>query len=141
MISKDANKEMDATEILKLKTSRAKISLALEQANKSIAIQGERVKKSNEKIVVLKTNMKKLEFFKKQYIIDLDKINHFVSHLVRNPISQLVGISKLLRVQKNSVGEVKQMVVLIGTSASKLDSFTRKLTVLLKRIRIRSSTR
>lgn len=141
MIQKDANKGIDGMEILKLRNSHVEMSLALQYANKSIAVQGEKLREGNEQIVVLKTDIKMLESFKRKYIVDLDKINHFVSHLVRTPISQLVGISKLLRFQKNSVGDVKQMVVMIGTSASKLDSFTKKLTALIKKIRIRSSPR
>ncbi|RYE58630.1 MAG: hypothetical protein EOP48_03110 [Sphingobacteriales bacterium] len=62
---------------------------------------------------------------------------YLISHRVRQPICQIVGISNLLETP-NSVEEVKKMLAYVKASALSLDMFTKDLTEMIKKLKKKS---
>ncbi|MGF1924821.1 MAG: hypothetical protein ACQUHE_11635 [Bacteroidia bacterium] len=109
-------------------------------ANEELVFQNNEKEDRATELVAINADLKKAERYQKQYIKGLEKMMYLISHRVRQPISQIVGISNLLQSPQNSDEEVKQMVGHVKTSASRLDIFTRDLTNLIKKLAQRHSS-
>lgn len=103
-------------------------------ANKELAFQTLEKEERAMELLAVNSDLKKAEQYQKLYMKGLTQLIFFISHRVRQPISQIVGISNLLQSSKNSDEDVKQMVGHVKTSASRLDIFTRHLTKLITKL-------
>lgn len=74
------------------------------------------------------TQRKRIELDKEQYILELEKLLYKISHEVRHPVVQILGISELLDRSLVPEEEINTMVESIKQSAIILDSYTRDLT-------------
>lgn len=109
-------------------------------ANEELVYQNNEKEDRATELIAINADLKKAEKYQKQYIKGLEKMMYLISHRVRQPISQIVGISNLLQSPQNSDEEVKQMVKHVRTSASRLDSFTRDLTNLIEKLSYKHSS-
>lgn len=103
-------------------------------ANEELVVQNNEKEERAIELIAINADLKRAEKYQKQYIKGLEKMMYLISHRVRQPISQIVGISNLLQSPQNSDEDVKQMVGHVKTSASRLDVFTKDLTKLIKKL-------
>lgn len=106
-------------------------------ANEELAYQNSQKEDRALELIAINLNLKKAESYQKQYIKGLEKMMYLISHCVRQPICQIVGISNLLETP-NSVDEVKKMVGYVKASAASLDTFTKDLTKIMKKLKDKS---
>ncbi|MEJ5995934.1 hypothetical protein WG904_16010 [Pedobacter sp. Du54] len=106
-------------------------------ANKELAFQNKEKDARATELIAIYKNLKKAETYQKEYIKGLEKMMYLISHRVRQPVCQIVGISNLLETP-NSAEEVKKMLGYIKASASSLDVFTKDLTKLIKKLKNKS---
>ena len=103
-------------------------------ANKELAFQNKEKEDRATELITINNDLKKAEMYQKQYIKGLEKMMYLISHRVRQPICQIVGISNLLETP-NSQEEVKKMIGYVKASAASLDVFTKDLTKMIKRLK------
>ena len=103
-------------------------------ANEELVFQNNEKEDRATELIVINRDLKKAEKYQKQYIKSLEKMMYLISHRVRQPICQIVGISNLLECPQNSVEEVSKMVGYVKTSATSLDTFTKDLTKLIEKL-------
>ncbi len=106
-------------------------------ANEELAYQNTEKENRATELIAVNKNLKMAKSYQKQYIKGLEKIMYLISHRVRQPICQIVGISNLLETP-NSVDEVKKMLSYVKASASSLDLFTKDLTEMIKKLKDKS---
>lgn len=84
----------------------------------------------NQELVLLKTNekLKNAQESLKGYIKGLESILYKTSHRIRQPITNILGLSYLLDDSKNSNEELKIFVEFIKESALTLDDYTQELS-------------
>ena len=68
------------------------------------------------------------EEYQKEYIIGLEKLMFMTSHKLRQPVTNILGISFLLDQSSNSKEEIKDYLEYIKQSAITLDTYTTELT-------------
>lgn len=78
---------------------------------------------------------KRIEEEQKTYVKDLEKMLFMVSHEVRQPVSQILGVASLLEDDNSVSKENSELIFSLKTSAANLDVFTRKLTVFMNDLR------
>lgn len=74
------------------------------------------------------TKRKKIELDKEKYISELEKLLFKISHEVRHPVVQILGISELFEQSLVPEEELNIMLGSIKQSALKLDTYTRDLS-------------
>lgn len=74
------------------------------------------------------TEKKKAEKEKREYITGLERIIHMTSHKVRQPVTQIMGVSNMLEHVVHSKSELQRISSYLKESISTLDDFTRELT-------------
>jgi len=70
---------------------------------------------------------KKTEMEKAEYVKGLEEVIFITSHRVRQPVSQILGYSELLKHPSVSHEDLKQIGGFMQVSAEKLDGYTRDL--------------
>ena len=63
-----------------------------------------------------------------QHIIDLEEILYTISHKLRQPVANILGLSDLLDFTSNTSADVHEIVGYLKKSAKLVDSFTHELT-------------
>ncbi|MFM6975369.1 MAG: PAS domain-containing protein [Sphingobacteriaceae bacterium] len=81
---------------------------------------------------------KKAELERKKYTQDLEEMIFITSHKVRQPVSNILGLSALLDSASISLEELKNISGYMKQSAIKLDNFTKELTNFIEELKIRS---
>jgi len=71
---------------------------------------------------------KKIEEEQKEYVKNLEKMLFMVSHEVRHPVSQILGIVNILQEHGNLDSESSELISNLKISASDLDVFIKKLS-------------
>lgn len=74
------------------------------------------------------TERKKIEENRIEYITGLEKMLFMTSHRVRQPITQIMGMSSLLNTTKSTREDLLQITDYMKQSVESLDSFTKELT-------------
>lgn len=115
-------------------SEKKKRAAELSIANTELAYQNKEKEDRATELISINNDLKKAEKYQKQYIKGLEKIMYLISHGVRQPICQIMGVSNLLKCQKNSTKEIAEMVGYIRKSASALDFFTKDLTKLIEKL-------
>ncbi len=115
-------------------SEKKKRAAELSIANTELAFQNKEKECRAEELIAINNDLKKAEKYQKQYIKGLEKMMYFISHRVRQPICQIVGISNLLECPKNSIEEIIKMVGYVKASALSLDTFTKDLTKLIQKL-------
>jgi PAS domain S-box-containing protein len=84
------------------------------------------------------TELKAAEQVKKDYILALEEMMFMTSHKLRQPVSQIMGISVLLESEISSQEELKAITGYMQQSILNLDSFSRELTSFINELREKS---
>ena len=77
------------------------------------------------------SDRKKAEQARKQYTNRMEEMIFITSHKVRQPVTQILGITNLLNCSDSSKKELTKMCGFIKQSALSLDEFTKELTLFM----------
>jgi PAS domain S-box-containing protein len=77
------------------------------------------------------SSIKKVEKDTAAYIKSLEEMLYMVSHKLRQPITQIAGLSAIIKDENNSVEEIQEMAVYISQSIKLLDTFSRDLSAFI----------
>jgi len=97
-------------------------------ANKELEFQNSEKKKRTSELFIAYKQLKGTEECLKGHILELDEILVILSHKVRQPVANILGLSALLNYSIHSK-KLKQTLAYLKRSASALDVFTRELTI------------
>jgi signal transduction histidine kinase len=98
-------------------------------ANKKLIFENREKEKRAVELAVANSNLKKAEILQKEHIATLEEMMFIISHKVRNPVANILGISYLLADNENhSSEEFTKMVQNIIESATSLNTFTHELS-------------
>lgn len=78
---------------------------------------------------------KRIEEEQKEYVKNLEKMLFMVSHEVRHPVSQILGIVQILQEHDNIDPESSELISNLKVSAADLDIFTKKLSSFMHEMR------
>lgn len=78
---------------------------------------------------------KRIEEEQKEYVKNLEKMLFMVSHEVRQPVSQILGIVQILQEYGNLDAESSELISNLKISAVDLDVFTKKLSSFMHELR------
>ncbi|OZA56039.1 MAG: hypothetical protein B7X75_06800, partial [Sphingobacteriales bacterium 39-40-5] len=78
---------------------------------------------------------KRIEEEQKEYVKNLEKMLFMVSHEVRHPVSQILGIVQILQEHDNMDAESSELISNLKVSAADLDIFTKKLSSFMHEMR------
>ena len=113
---------------------KEKRALELIIANKELAFQNEEKKKRANEYISANKELQKAQEYQKEYIAGLEKMMFMTSHKVRQPITNILGLSELIDPNTNSPEELKEYLLYIKQSALSLDSFTKDLTAFISEL-------
>ncbi len=83
---------------------------------------------------------KRIEEEQKEYVKNLEKMLFMVSHEVRHPVSQILGIVQLLQDADSLNAESSELISILKISAADLDLFTKKLSSFMHDLRPESDS-
>lgn len=86
------------------------------------------------------TSLKTADHRKAEYLKGLEQMLFMTSHKVRQPVAQILGISKLLDHPVNSQDELKEIMGLMKEPAVSLEKFTRELTAYMDDLKIKTNS-
>ncbi len=78
---------------------------------------------------------KRIEEEQKEYVKHLEKMLFMVSHEVRQPVSQILGIVQILQEYNNFDDECSELIANLKVSATDLDVFTKRLSSFMHELR------
>lgn len=78
---------------------------------------------------------KRIEEVQKEYVKNLEKMLFMVSHEVRHPVSQILGIVQILQDSATIDEESAELINSLKVSAADLDLFTRKLSKFINELK------
>jgi PAS domain S-box-containing protein len=78
---------------------------------------------------------KRIEEEQKEYVKNLEKMLFMVSHEVRHPVSQILGIVQILQDYSNVDEECKEFISSLKVSAEDLDIFIKRLSSFMHQLR------
>lgn len=128
-----ANKELQFQN-----SEKEKLAAELILANKELKFQNSEKETHSAELTAINYELRNAEMYQKEYIKGLEEIIHIISHKVRSPICQILGISNLMS-RTNSKTELNTINGFIKNSAYSLDFMTKELCRLLFRLKNRSS--
>ena len=101
-------------------------------ANKKLLFENKEKGKLAAELVVANSNLKKAEILQKEHIATLEEMMFIISHKVRNPVANILGISYLLAdSESHSSEEFTKMVQSLIESATSLNTFTHELSAVI----------
>ncbi|MFA6946513.1 MAG: PAS domain S-box protein [Pedobacter sp.] len=83
---------------------------------------------------------KRIEEEQKEYVKNLEKMLFMVSHEVRSPVSQILGIVQILQEHSTLDAESSELINTLKVSAADLDICTKKLTFFMHEMRPESES-
>ena len=100
-------------------------------ANIELVFQNvEKEKRANELFIANK-ELKKKEAQLKEHIRCLEEMMFVISHKVRQPVVNILGLANLIDLEASCKIELNQIMVFIKQSALSLDTFTKELTTMI----------
>jgi len=96
-------------------------------ANNDLKFQIEENQNRAVELMLAYTELKKAQESQKEYIIGLEKMIFITSHKVRQPITQIQGVSTILDGKINTQEELKEIISYMKESIKSLDTFTKEL--------------
>jgi signal transduction histidine kinase len=112
---------------------KVKLAADLLLANIELHFQNEGKENHARDLFEANLALKKQAKIQQEHIVNLEKMIHMVSHEVRQPITQLMGLSNLLKNLKTSKS-VARIHVYINDAIANLDKYTRYLTKYLSEL-------
>ncbi|MBA3681102.1 MAG: diguanylate cyclase [Bacteroidetes bacterium] len=114
------------------KDERAK---ELFMANIELMFQNDDKEKRTIELNTSNAELIKIDKHLKEHIRGLEEIMFMISHKVRQPIANILGLANLFELEKDSSKEIKKLVIYNKESALALDQFTKELTILMSDLR------
>ena len=99
----------------------------LNSLNIKLAFQNKENEKRSAELEERNLELKNAEISQKEYIQGLEQIMHMTSHQVRQPIANIIGLSRILDLVNDSNDEIKETIDHIQKSALSLETLTREL--------------
>jgi hypothetical protein len=99
-------------------------------ADQELIFQNYEKHKLEAELIIAKEELKRTKDHQKECVQGLEEIM-FITQKLRQPITQIVGLSILLTDCENSQGDLNRMINVIQNSAKSLDNFSRELTKLI----------
>src|SRR3970282_2293458 len=96
-------------------------------ANKELAFQNDEKEKRATELMLTNLELTNAQESQKEYIRGLEKIMFITSHKVRQPIANILGLSLMLDLVKDSKEEIEQSLYHMKESALSLDLLTKEL--------------
>jgi signal transduction histidine kinase len=103
-------------------------------ANKELAFQNKEKEKRAEEYFLANKELEKAQEYQKEYIKGLEKMMFMTSHKVRQPITNILGLTELLDLNTNSPEELLKYLDYIKQSALALNDFTKDLTLFISEL-------
>lgn len=100
-------------------------------ANKELAFQNIEKEKRAAELLLANNELKDAHKLQQENIRGLQEMMYMLSHELRQPIVQILGLTSLFDTLKNSPEETVEMAELIRESARSLDNYTRELTMFI----------
>ncbi|MDP1801872.1 MAG: diguanylate cyclase, partial [Bacteroidota bacterium] len=100
-------------------------------ANKELAFQNVEKEKRAAELIIANDELKKTEAQLKEHIRCLEEMMFVISHKVRQPVVNILGLSNLIDLTTNGKEELNQIMLYIKQSALSLDTFTKELTTMI----------
>ena len=97
-------------------------------ANTELAFQNIEKEKRAAELLLANNELKEAHKLQEENIKGLQEMMYMISHELRQPVVQILGITSLFEILKNSPEEAAEMTELIRESAKSLDNYTRELT-------------
>lgn len=107
--------------------------------DKVLVVQSEKKKKLETKLILANKKKKDKEKFQKENLLWLEEMMFIVSHKIRQPVANILGISNLLDNTNNSPVDLKKMIAFMKLSALSLDNFTKELSAFICKIKTQNS--
>jgi signal transduction histidine kinase len=118
-----ANKKLSAKcEYLKLCTS------SLRSANRKLVKENKDKDKQSQAFSLVHEDLVKAQGNQKIHLEGLSEMMYIISHKLRQPVVQILGLTSLLTAEDNATDDTVEMTNLIKKAAEFLDSYTRELT-------------
>ncbi len=118
-------------ELLFQNEEKEKRAAELQTANKELLFQNEEKEKRATELITANYELKKAEDKHIVHIKDLEDMMFMISHKVRLPVANILGLSELINVDKNNPEELKKLLILIKESVQLLDNFTGELSAFI----------
>lgn len=90
--------------------------------------------KLEKELILARIELTKALEYQKEYMRSLNELMYMISHKLRQPITQIMGIFYLLEEPVNSQNELKAIAGYLKDSVVALDGYTRDLTVLIREL-------
>ena len=133
-MDKSVIKEKESTRnnlVMFLRAENEKQAKQLNIANKKLVLQYEEKEKRNLQLISANAKLYAAEEFQKEYISKLEELIFITSHKVRQPVTNILGISFLMDQDLTSPEDAEQFISYIKESAIVLDDCTKELTILI----------
>jgi len=117
-------------QVLILQMQNKKQTIEFSIVNHELLCQAKEQKEQVVELSILNTALQKSLQIQQEHVTDLEKMLFAISHEVRQPIAQILGLSALLDNLKVTPA-IKTMLGYLKQSASSLDNYTRQLTIYL----------
>jgi signal transduction histidine kinase len=127
-------------ELLFQNLEKNKRAIELTIANKELALQKIEKSKRAIELTFVSKELKKAEKNQHDYAEGLKEIMFIISHDVRLPLANIIGISELLNQTDNTPEEINQCVDYLKQSALLLETSTKKLAFYIAYLEDRNKT-
>jgi signal transduction histidine kinase len=101
-------------------------------ANIELVFLKEEKGKREEELILINEALKKAKEYQREYLQGLKEMMFMTSHIVRQPITQIMGISYMLEEPVNSQEDLEKIIGYMKKSVVALDDFTRGLATLIQ---------
>lgn len=101
-------------------------NVSLKIANEEFFFQNKGKDKLEAELIIANEELKRAKEHQKECIQELEELM-FITHKLRKPITQILGLSILLMDSCYTHNELKKMIDMIGESAQSLDNFKRDI--------------
>lgn len=101
-------------------------------ANKELVFQNLEKDKLEAELIIANEELKRAKDHQKEYIQELEELL-IITHKLRQPITQILGLSILLTGSVYTQEDLKKIIDIIGESAQSLDNFSRELATFTQR--------
>lgn len=133
-MDKSVTKEKESTGnnlVILLRAENEKQAKQLNIANKKLVLLYEEKEKRNLQLISANAKLYAAEEFQKEYISKLEELIFIILHKVRQPVTNILGISFLMDQDLTSPEDAEQFISYIKESAIVLDDCTKELTFLI----------
>lgn len=115
---------------------KEKLEADLIIAKKELLFQNFEKKKLAAELSIVHEELKRAKDYQKECVQDLEEMM-FITQKLRQPITQIIGLSILLTDSGNSQADINKMINVMQNSAKSLDSFARELTIFMHRKKLK----